>query len=161
MTAPSQPQLPTGASNPFLTTNLKYPEDEEEKEYFILERFNQITDVANAKSIGIHIPAEVYNGEVWNYGTPQEKPRYGFRTIIYVPSLPNVAIGTYPHNISGINENFAITDLYVAASDRTNFMYRLITGDNVTMDQTNVYVTPTFNAVTYQGYIVIEYLRNA
>lgn len=151
-----------GIPNPFLPSEIQPPEEDDRLRVFLIDTLQKMIDVINDKTIGIYLPTEVYNGEVWNYINPQNIEKYGYRTIIYIPApLPNVGSQIYPHNIQGINSAFAITNIYAAASDRVNFKYRLITGDDCTMDDTNVTLTTTFDGTTYQAYVVIEYLRNA
>lgn len=137
---------------------------------------NDIANVLNIKDTGIYYEQEFVNGQIWFplAGNPNGRnvvPRQVYRRVVNVGALTASAVTTTAHNIQFPvnNENeVSFTRIYGVTSDTTNFVYKPIPNASATaadiievsVDQTNVYVTAGANITTFDTtYVILEYLK--
>lgn len=129
---------------------------------FIVEQLKRLANAVNVREIGFLLDEELLSGKSFipgatalsNLSTSQT-----FRTILrkVVDVSPLVAGANAPvaHGIT-FDDNFTLVDLWVAGTESTGFTARVISGNDVVMDATDITVTSpqAFN----RAYCVIEYI---
>lgn len=167
MTAPVEPTNPSNLFTPFLPATFSIPEEEDRARTFLVDTFSSITDVLNNKKIGTYTEdTENFNGEVWAYDSTK-KTRNGYQIIKRFTSF---VTGTYTMPLGDVNPQFRATLVYgtaskpcsaVGAGDGDYFTF-MAQGDariSFTMSDTVINITATGPMASYDGYIVINYLR--
>jgi len=167
MTTPTNPQ---NDFTPFLPTTVNFPEEQERLKTFLVDTFAQYADVVNDKTIGgFTESSESFSGEKWSYDTTR-KIRNGFRWVERVVQYPNNGLLVLP-SPSNINEQFRVTHLWASASkpctavgagDGEYFSFFSEGNSRITFVMTDLTITITTTAdmTAYDGYIVIEYVRD-
>jgi hypothetical protein len=167
MTTPTNPQ---NDFSPFLPTTVNFPEEQERLKTFLVDLFAIYSDVINDKTIGAFTQsAEEFNGEKWIYDDPR-RTRNGFSWVARVTQYPNtgVLILDSPNNI---NEQFRVTHVWgsaskpctaVGAGDGEYFSYFSEGNSRISFVMTDLTITITTTAdmTAYDGYIIIEYVRD-
>jgi hypothetical protein len=168
MTAPQEPTLPSELFTPFLPATYSVPEEPDKVKTFLVDTFSNITDVLNDKKIGTYTQdTENFNGEVWGYDTTK-KTRNGYQIIKRFTSFVS---GTYDMPLSDVNPQWRATLIYGTASkpcsavnagdgDFFSFMAQGDTRISFTMSDTKITITATAPMANYDGYIIINYLRD-
>ena len=177
MTIPTNPQEPF---SPFLPTTYNIPEEEDRSRTFLVDRFSYFADVINDKKIGLYIQnAETFNGEKWFYDTTKIL-RNGYQAIARIPSFPNATTLTLTLDsnpafpITNINPQFVVSHVWGSASkpstdpdntiagtgDYFSFMAQGDSRISFTMSNKQIIITTTVDLTAYQGFIVIEFIRN-
>lgn len=171
MTSPSE------LFTPFLPTTYNIPQEDDRLDTFLVDRLANFADVINDKRIGVFSQAaENFNGEKWFYLTPQIT-RNGYQSIAYIPSFPNIGAMTltltgdpqYP--VPAVNPGFVVTQVWGSASlpctsvgagdgDYFSFYSQGDSRISFTMSDTQIVITTTVNLSAYNGFIVVQYLRN-
>jgi hypothetical protein len=160
--------------NPFLPSEIQLPEEEDRFKVFLKDTLQKITDVANEKTIGVYLPTESFNGELWNYINPMDPPKNGYRIIYFTPSLPATGVSVVPIPgviaIQGLNANFMITLCYGSASrpattpgagDYFSFMSSGDSRISFTISDQALTITTTVDLSAYKGVFVLEYIKNS
>ena len=162
------PTNPSELFTPFLSTTYNVPEDEDRIKVFLVDRFSNFADVINDKKIGAYTQStENFNGEKWIYDTTS-KVRNGFQSVARFTSFVS---GSYPMPIGEINPQFIVSHVWGSASkpcssigagdgDYFSFMSKGDPRISFTMSDTIITVTATGQMAAYQGFIVIEYIRD-
>jgi hypothetical protein len=165
MTTPINPRE---LFTPFLPTTYNIPEETERTKTYLNDNFSRFSDVINDKKIGAYVQeAENFNGEKWSYDTTK-KVRNGYQTIARIKSFISETI---PMPIKNINPQFVITLAYGSASkpcskvgagdgDYFSFFSQGNANISFTMSDTSITIVAAAPMSSYQGYIVIEYLKD-
>lgn len=143
----------------------------------LAQKINKINITINNKENGIYPEEEIINGQLWfpdltlSSSTGQlPEPRQVFRKVINIGALLNAATKTVSHEIV-FPATSTITRIYGGASDTTNQVFiplpfvsqsgAIAAGDTeLYADDTNVYITPTGDATSFDTcYVVLEYLK--
>jgi hypothetical protein len=152
---------------PFLPSTYNMPEENDRWKEFLGKTFSEFSDVINDKKIGTYLPVESLNGEEWGYDTTT-KIRNGYQAILRFKSF---ITGTYPLPIQNITPQFIITHVWGSASlpcsatGAGDGRYFSFFGEGnadiqFTMTDTEIILTASGPMADYQGFIVIEYLRD-
>lgn len=168
MSSPVNPINPNSKYSPFLPTTFDFPKEDDQIGYYITDNLSRFADVINDKTIGAFTQAaESLNGEKWSYDTTR-KARNGFQAIARIPSFIDQTIDL---PISKVNEQFVITLVYgsaslpctaIGAGDGDYFSF-FSNGDpriQFTMSDTQIIIVTDGLRANYQGYIIIQYLRD-
>ena len=167
MTTPTNPQ---NDFTPFLPTTVNYPEEEERLKTFLVDLFSSYADVINDKTIGAYTQsAESFNGQKWSYDTTR-KIRNGFQWVARVTQYPNTGVLVLP-SPSNINPQFRVTHVWgsaskpctaVGAGDGEYFSFYSEGNSRITFIMTDLTITITTTAdmPAFDGYIIIEYVRD-
>lgn len=165
MTTPTTPQE---LFTPFLPSTYNIPEEDDRLKNFLVDKFSGFSDVINDKKIGIYVQsAENFNGNKFWYDTTQ-KTRNGYQAIARFKSFVS---GSYPMPIPDVNPQFVISHVWGSASkpctavgsgdgDYFSFMAKGDSRISFTMSDTTIVITATGPMASYQGFIVIEYIRD-
>lgn len=164
------PTNPINDFSPFLPTTVNFPEEQERLRTFLVDLFAAYADVVNDKTIGAFTEsAQEFDGEKWIYDDIK-RTRNGFRWVARVAQYPNTGVLVLP-SPDDINPQFRITHIWGSASkpcsvvgagdgDYFSFMNR---GDpRVIFDMNDlvITITTTLDLTAYDGYIVVEYVRD-
>lgn len=159
---------PNSRYSPFLPTTYDFPKEDDGVSYFVCDNFARFADVINDKTIGSYTDAsESLNGEKWSYDTTR-KIRNGFQVILRVTSFIPQTINLPMPNI---NQQFVVSLIYGSASlpctsagagdgDYFSFMSQGDTRIQFTMTDLAVNITTDGMRASYQGFIVIQYIRD-
>jgi len=163
MTIPINPAEPF---SPFLPTTYNIPEEPDRGNTFLQDQLAQHSDVINDKKIGNYTLSENFNGEKWFYDSTQVT-RNGYQAIARVTSwVPQ----TIPLPITDVNSQFVVSLVYgsaskpcsaVGANDGVYFSF-FSQGDariQFTMSDTQLVISTNGTTASYQGFIVIHYIR--
>lgn len=162
------PTNPINLFSPFLPSTYNMPEEEDRWLEFVGKTFSEVSDVVNDKKIGGYTQsAESFNGEKWIYDTTK-RVRNGYQVILRIPSFVS---GTYPLPITNINSQFVVTHVWgsaslpctaIGAGDGRYFSFygQGNTDIQFIMTDVSIILTATAPMANYQGFIVIEYLRD-
>ncbi len=161
------PTNPSNLFTPFLPSTYNVPEEDDRLKEWLGSTLSQVSDVVNDKKIGTYVPVENFNGELWIYDTTK-KVRNGYQAILRIPSFVS---GTYPLPILNINPQFIVTHVWgsaslpctaVKAGDGRYFSFFGQGNPDIqfVMTDLSIILTATAPMVDYQGFIVIEYLRD-
>jgi hypothetical protein len=177
MTAPIEPTNPSELFSPFLPATILVPNEPDRMRTFLLDKLSSMSDVINDKTIGAYTQVtENFGGEKWCYKT-NYIIRNSYKTIAYIPSLPNTGTLTltratnpqYP--LTNVNPQFVATRVYGTASKpctatgsgNGSYFSFMPEGDSrisFTMSDTSIVITTTTNLSAYSCFIIVEYLRN-
>lgn len=136
------------------------PETWEEGRQFLVEQLRRISNGVNARVIGFYVDDEVLAGKSFipgAVGAEGTEPQY--RTVLrkVVNVSPLVAgANSFAHGIT-IDANFTLIDLWVAATDSGAFTSQVITGNDVTLDATDILINSP--AAFDRGFAFIEYIQ--
>lgn len=163
------PTNPIEHFSPFLPATYNVPEEEDRLPSYLGEKLSQFSDVINDKKIGIYRPIESRNGEAWFYDTTKFQ-RFAYNAIARVTSfIPQVI--QLPPIISDINPQFIVSHVWGSASkvcsavgagdgDYFSFYGQGDSRIQFTMSDLLLTITTDGARAAYQGFIVIEYIRN-
>ena len=166
MTTPTNPQ---NLFSPFLPATYNIPEDEERLRVFLNETLSANSDVTNDKMIGSFTQdTENFSGAKFIYDTTK-KVRNGFQAIARVKSFTNGLIIPLP--VKDVNPQFIVSHVWgsaslpctsVGAGDGVYFSFFSQGDARIQFQMTDTTLTITTNGTTaaYQGFIVIEYIRD-
>lgn len=162
------PTNPIELFSPFLPATFTVPIEEDRLRTFLVDKLSAISDVTNDKKIGMYVQnAEGFNGEKWFYDTTQ-KTRNGYQSVLRITSF---VPGVYSLPIGNVNPQFVVSNVYgsaskpctaVAAGDGDYFSF-MSQGDAriaFTMTDTAITITTDGARAGYQGFIIIEYIRD-
>lgn len=162
------PTNPINLFSPFLPSTFNVPEEDDRLKEWLGQKLSESSDVINDKKIGAYTQsAEAFNGEKWIYDTTQ-KIRNGYQAILRIPSFVS---GTYPLPIEDVNPQFIITHVWGSASkpcsaveagdgDYFSFFGQGNADIQFTMSDKSIIITASGPMAAYNGFIVIEYLRD-
>jgi len=147
------------------------PQSDEFK-YFLVrlrQSINNIALVLNIKDSGYYLPTEFVNGQLY-FPNPlgnQKTYRQVFRDVVDFGALPNTGTKSVPHTIENMNDEFTFTRIYGAATDPVNLIGIPVPNLDaigfvyISVDDTNINITTTFDATAYtRCLVVVEYLKN-
>src|SRR5690348_10055458 len=166
MTIPSNP---IEHFSPFLPSTFNVPEEADRLQSYLGEEFSRFSDVINDKKIGVYRPTETRNGEAWYYDTTKFQ-RFAYNAIARVTSFVPQVI-QLPPIIPDINLQFVISHVWGSASkpcssvgagdgDYFSFYGQGDARIQFTMSDLAITITTDGARAAYQGFIVIEYIRN-
>lgn len=119
------------------------PDDWKEAKNFLVERLKEHANAINVRAIGWLLDEELLSGfqfiQPLNFTGTSEQNRSVFRKTLNVGSLVAGA-NSFSHGIT-FDANFTLIDLWCAATDTTTPIANNITGNDVTMDGTNINIT--------------------
>lgn len=165
MTIPTNPQEPF---TPFLPSTYSVPEEQDRLRTFLVDTLSGLSDVVNDKKIGAYTQdAESQNGTKWAYDTTS-KVRSGYQAIARIESYVNQTIAL---PIADVNPQFVVSLVYGSASkpcssvgsgdgDYFSFMAQGDSRISFTMSDTQITITTDGVRSDYQGFIIIEYIRD-
>ncbi len=121
------------------------PEKWEEARPFLVETFKKISNAVNVRTIGFYLDEELLSGNSFIPGTtlPGNNPgifRSILRKVIDVSPLIVGANAGVAHGIL-FDSNFTLIDLWVAGTNSGTLTARVINGNDVIMDATNIVIT--------------------
>ncbi len=159
---------PNSRYSPFLPTTFDFPDEEEGVSYFVTDNFAAFADVINDKTIGSFTEkTEAFNGEKWSYDTTR-KVRNGFNAIARITSfvpqvIPNPIVDVGPQLImTHVWGTASLPCTAVGAGDGDYFSF-YSQGDlriQFTVSDTIITITTNGTTASYQGFIVLQYLRD-
>lgn len=131
------------------------PEKWEEARPFFVEQLKKISEAVNTREIGYFQETQIITGKQFPKLNGPEEFRTVFRKVIDSGAL---IAGVNPPIAHGItyNNQFTLVDLWVAATNSVGLTSRLITGNDVTLNATNVNITSP--AAFDRSWVIIEYL---
>jgi hypothetical protein len=165
MTIPTNPIAPF---SPFLGSTYDLPEEADRLKTSLSDNFSLFADTINDKKIGAYTEnTETQNGNKFSYDTTK-KVRNGSQAISRITSFVTQSI---PLPISNVNSQFIISLVYGSASkpcsavgsndgDYFSFFSQGDARIQFTMTDTTLNITATAPMVDYQGFIVIEFIRD-
>lgn len=120
------------------------PEKWEDARQFLVEHLKKISNAVNVREIGFLLDEELLAGKQFIPTTAMSgvssSTSQQFRSVLrkVIDVAPLVAgANVVPHGIT-VDVNFSLIDLWVAATDSMAFTSRVITGNDVTLDATNI-----------------------
>jgi len=162
------PTNPGELFTPFLPTTYNVPEEDDRQKIFLQDTFNNFADVVNDKSIGAFTESlEEFNGEKWIYDNTRTL-RNGYQAIARIKSfIPQ----TIPLPVGNVNPQFIMTHTWGTASlpctgvgiGDGNYFSFFCEGDlriQYTVSDTQIVITTNGTTPNYQGFIVIQYVRD-
>lgn len=139
------------------------PENWEDARPMLVETLKKITNAVNVREIGFYLDEELLSGKqfipsVSMSGTDSSNSQQ-FRTILRkVIDVGPLTVGanSFAHGIT-VDSNFTLIDMWVSATRSATPIAQIITGNDVTLDATNVNITSpgAFN----RAYCFIEYIQ--
>lgn len=147
-----------------LPISLEIPKEPKEMREFLQEQIKRISSVVNTKGGALYIPVEQASFQKYFTSRDSNVFRDGYRMVVDFGPLPASGDKRVPHNIK-FNKNFALTDLYAAATDPVNLSYIIIpyVASNpikIELDAHDVIISVTSDRSSYTiCYVVIEYLK--
>lgn len=135
------------------------PDSWEEGRPFLVENLKRITNSLNAKEIGFFLDQELLSGKQFFPGSGtnnNQEFRSIFRKVVNTGAL---AAGANPGVAHGItfDVNFSLISLWVAGTDSATLTARVINGNDVLMDATNIVITSP--QAFDRSFCVIEYIQ--
>lgn len=159
---------PINPFSPFLPTTYDFPKEEDVISYFVTDNLARFADVINAKTIGAFTEnSENFNGEKWIYTTPK-KIRNGYQAIARIASFISQTISL---PVIDVNSQWIISLVYgsaslpcsaVGAGDGRYFSF-MPQGDariQFVVTDTEIIITTNGTTAAYQGFIVVQYIRD-
>ena len=138
----------------------------------LYQQIGAISIASNQKDIGLYILNQGYNGQQW-FPNPAAYNTSGLRSVIRVTinfgALPDAGTKFVAHGIT-VTSTTTFTRIYATASDTTGETYipipfvsvsGTISAGNteISVDNTNVYITTTGNGSNYNVcYVILEYI---
>lgn len=137
------------------------PETWEEGREFLVEQLRRISNGVNARVIGFYVDEEVLAGKSFIPGALGEEgtePQFRtvLRKVIDVSPLVAGVNPTFAHGIT-IDANFTLIDLWVSATDSGSFTSQAITGNDVTLDATDILINSP--GAFDRAFCFIEYIQ--
>jgi len=134
------------------------PETWEEGRQFLVENLKRISNAVNAKEIGFFLDQDLLSGKQFFPGAgtnDSQQFRAIFRKVVDTGAL---AAGLNPGVAHGLtfDASFSLISLWVAGTDSGTLTARVISGNDVVMDATNIVITSpqAFN----RSFCIIEYI---
>ena len=132
----------------------------------ITDTYKRIANSVNTKEAGLYNLKEQATGQQYFTEGDSQKFRNIYRMTVNFGELPNTTTKSVPHNID-LNDKVAMTRIFGAASDPTNFEYIPIpyvstTGDHIELniDSVNVNITTLSDRRDFETTtVVIEYAK--
>ena len=159
---------PNSRASPFLPTTFDYPKEDAGIGYFITDNLSRFADIINDKTIGSFTDqTESFNGEKWAYDTTR-KVRNGFTSIYRITSFVPQTLAI---PIVNVGPQLVMTMAYgtaslpcsaIGAGDGVYFSF-FSQGDariQFQLSDTTLTITTNGTTASYQGYIVLRYLRD-
>ncbi len=137
------------------------PETWEEAKPFLVEVLKKISNAANARTIGFLLDEELLSGQAFIPGAtiPGNNPgefRQVLRKVVDVSPLVAGLNAGIPHGIN-FDANFTLIDLWVAGTNSGTLTARVINGNDVLMDATNLVITSP--QAFDRAFAFIEYIQ--
>ena len=145
-----------------LPLSIEFSEDENNFRYEFNNTYQRIASSVNSKEGGLYLPLEKTTGQQYFDTTNVQKNKVVYRMTVDFGALPNTAVKTVPHNISGWNSQFRLTRAYGAATDPIALRAFPIPNDGIMLEinSTNVIITTTSNLSAFTATtVVIEYSK--
>jgi hypothetical protein len=135
------------------------PDKWEDARPFLVEQLRKISNGVNAREVGFFLDEELLSGKAFVPGitAPGNNPglfRGVFRKLVDVSPLVAGA-NVFAHNIT-YDVNFTLLSLWVAATDSVGLTSLVITGNDVTLDATNININSP--GAYDRAWCVIEYI---
>ncbi len=173
----STPQNPQEFFSPFLPATYSVPEEEDRRKTFLVDNLSKISDVVNDKKIGLYRQGvSNFNGNTFWYDSTK-KVRNGYSALARISSFPNAGVLTltltsnqvYP--INNFGPQFVVSHVWGSASrpcssvgandgDYFSFMAQGDSRVSFTMSDTELIITTTVDLSDYQGFIIIEFIKD-
>jgi len=139
------------------------PETWENARPFIVEQLKKISNAVNIREIGWYLDEELLSGKAFIPGaqippansTPLQF-RQIFRKVIDVSPLISGANPPIPHAIV-FDNRFTLIDLWVSATNSGTLVAQVITGNDVTLDATNININSP--GAFDRAFCVCEYIQ--
>ncbi len=136
------------------------PETWEEGRQFLVEHLKKISNAVNAREISWFLDEELLSGKQFipsatNPTGEMQQFRSVLRKVVNVGPLV-VGANTIAHNIV-VDSNFTLIDMWVATTNSTTPIAQIITGNDVTIDTTNININSP--GVFDRAFCVIEYMQ--
>jgi len=117
----------------------------EDAQPFLVETLKKISNAVNVRTIGFYLDEELLSGNAFIPGAtiPGNNPgifRSILRKVIDVGPLVAGANAGVPHGIL-FDNRFTLIDLWVAGTNSGTLTARVINGNDVIMDATNIVIT--------------------
>ena len=148
-----------------LPENISFSKDPEQFHNQFTNMYYRMAKASNNKDIGSYETTELINGQQFFGATPQTK-RSIYRKVIEFGALPNAALKSVAHNISGLTANSMVTRIYGMAREPTGIIFIPIPNSGPTyplqlyVDATNISISTTVNLSTFTYCIVVmEYYK--
>ena len=135
------------------------PDKWEDARPFIVEQLKSISNATNIRQIGWYLDEELISGKQFIPAAVVTGTSQQFRTIFRkVIDCSPLAAGanSFPHGIV-FDVNFTLIHIYCSATDSVAFNAVTITGNNVTMDATNINITSP--GAFDRAWTIIEYTQ--
>lgn len=137
------------------------PEKWEEARPFLVEHLKKISNAVNIREIGWFLDEELLSGKAFIPGAtlPGNNPA-NYRSVLRkVVDVSPLVAGVNPPVLHGItfDANFTLIDLWVAGTDSAAFTARVISGNDVLMNATQLVITSP--QAFDRAFATIEYIQ--
>lgn len=138
------------------------PERWEEGRQFLVEQLKKISNAVNLRTIGWLLDEELLSGQAFIPGanTPPGNSASNFRTVLRkVVDVGPLVAGANPPVLHGItfDVNFTLIDLWVSGTNSVGFTARVISGNDVIMNATQLLITSP--QAFDRAFAFIEYIQ--
>lgn len=124
------------------------PEKWEDAREFLVEHLKKISEAVNVREIGFLLDEELLSGKQFIPtaamsgvdSSDSQQFRTVLRKVVDVSPLAAGANAGVPHGIT-FDANFTLIDLWVAGTNSGTLTARVISGNDVIMDATNIVIT--------------------
>lgn len=145
----------------FLPVYDTVPEKWEDARAFLVEQLKKISNAVNIRTIGWLLDQELLSGQAFIPGVtiPGNNPgefRQVLRKVIDVSPLVAGANAPVAHGIT-FDTNFTLIDLWVAGTDSGTLTARVISGNDVLMNATDLVITSP--QAFDRAFAFIEYIQ--
>jgi len=136
------------------------PEEWEDAREFLVEHLKKISNAVNLREIGWFIDEELLSGKAFIpgatiAGNPQQF-RQVLRKVVNTGALVAGANAGVAHGVN-FDANLTLVDLWVAGTNSGTLTARVINGNDVVMDATNIVITSP--QIFDRSFCVIEYMQ--
>lgn len=137
------------------------PEKWEDAKPFLVEQLKKISNAVNIRTIGWLLDEELLSGQAFIPGvvSPGNNPGLFRQVLRKVVNVGPLVAGVNPPKLHGItfDANFTLIDLWVSGTDSVGFTARVISGNDVIMNATQLLITSpqAFN----RAFAFIEYTQ--
>lgn len=158
MSTPTTQQLES-----YLPVYDSLPEEWEQGRQFLVEQLKQISNAVNIREIGWYLDEEVLSGKSFipastttTGASPNLQYRSVLRKVINTGALVAGLNAGVAHGVT-FDANFTLIDLWCAGTNSGTFTAKVISGNDVLMDATNVVITSP--QIFDRSFTFIEYIQ--
>jgi hypothetical protein len=149
-------------SLPFMVPeNVAFSKDQQQFLLQLTDAYTKLAKASNGKDIGSYENIELVNGQRF-FGQNNQSKHQIYRKVVECGMLPNTGLSITAHGISGLGATSMFTRIYGTARNPLVPVWLAIPNyqSEITVDNTNIYITTTANLTAYTySIVVIEYFK--